>query len=51
MPKTELMDLIEKHRLLDEAIRSNREHFVSDWNGTHPFVERFLGLRPPEIVL
>jgi aspartate/methionine/tyrosine aminotransferase len=42
-----LLDLVEKHQLLDDAIRKERKHFVSDWNGTHPFVGEFLG---PEIL-
>ena len=42
-----LLDLVEKHQLLDDAIREDRKHFVSDWNGTHPFVSEFLG---PEIL-
>jgi aspartate/methionine/tyrosine aminotransferase len=38
-----LIDLIKKHRALDSAIRENRERFISDWNGDHPFVESYLG--------
>jgi aspartate/methionine/tyrosine aminotransferase len=46
MRRNSLLGLIEKHRLLDESICNQRDHFISDWNGAHPFVERFLG---PEI--
>lgn len=38
-----LLDLVERHQLLDDTIREERKHFLSDWNGTHPFVEEFLG--------
>lgn len=38
-----LGDLIARHRLLDEAILHSREPFLSDWNGSHPFVKAFLG--------
>lgn len=38
-----LIDIIEKHRALDFALKENREHFISDWNGDHPFVESYLG--------
>jgi len=43
----DLTQLIEKHRALDAAVKSNREHFLSDWNGDHPFVEQYLG---PELL-
>jgi aspartate/methionine/tyrosine aminotransferase len=45
--KTSLADLIEKHKALDGAIEDGREGFLSDWNGDHPFVERYLG---PELL-
>jgi aspartate/methionine/tyrosine aminotransferase len=41
--KASFNQLIERHRSLDLAIRDNREYFLSDWNGGHPFIERFLG--------
>jgi len=47
MSQSQALDgLIKKHRLLDDAIANNRERFPSDWDGTHPYVGRFLG---PEI--
>jgi histidinol-phosphate/aromatic aminotransferase/cobyric acid decarboxylase-like protein len=45
--KTSLANLIEKHKALDGAIKDDREGFLSDWNGDHPFVERYLG---PELL-
>src|SRR5690242_9009928 len=42
-----LADLVERHQLLDESLRKDRKHFISDWNGTHPFVGEFLG---PELL-
>jgi aspartate/methionine/tyrosine aminotransferase len=45
--KANLTDLIEKHRTLDAAIKNDRKHFLSDWNGEHPFVEHYLG---PELL-
>jgi hypothetical protein len=39
--KTNLADLIEKHKALDVAIKDDRGDFLSDWNGEHPFVERY----------
>jgi hypothetical protein len=36
-------DLIERHRALDTLLRDRRNSFLSDWNGTHPFVDDFLG--------
>ena len=46
--KPALIDqLIEKHRSLDRVLAAGRDHFLSDWNGTHPFVNDFLG---PELV-
>lgn len=41
--KSPIFELIEKHRALEAEIRNNREHFISDWNGEHPFVGQFLG--------
>jgi hypothetical protein len=43
MRKRDVLDLIEKHQLLDDALRNRRGQFVSDWNGSHPFVDHFLG--------
>ena len=43
MRRNSLAYLIEKHHLLDESLRDERDHFVSDWNGAHPFVKKFLG--------
>src|SRR5215212_7494121 len=45
--KPNLTDLIEKHRALDASVKNNREHFLSDWNGDHPFIEHYLG---PELL-
>lgn len=39
----DLTELIDKHRALDVAIKNNREDFLSDWDGGHPFVKEFLG--------
>ena len=41
--RLDLLDLVEKHQLLDDAIKKERGQFVSDWNGTHPYVSEFLG--------
>jgi hypothetical protein len=42
--KTPLISqLIERHRALDLLLAARRDHFLSDWNGTHPFVHDFLG--------
>jgi histidinol-phosphate/aromatic aminotransferase/cobyric acid decarboxylase-like protein len=46
MSPADLDDLFTRHRLLDDAIARDREHFPSDWNATHPYVREFLG---PEI--
>jgi hypothetical protein len=35
--------LIERHRALDLRLAERRDGFLSDWNGTHPFVHDFLG--------
>src|ERR1041385_8056522 len=45
--KANFTHLIEKHRALDAAIKDNREHFLSDWNGEHPLVKSYLG---PELL-
>jgi histidinol-phosphate/aromatic aminotransferase/cobyric acid decarboxylase-like protein len=45
--KPDLTLLIEKHKALEAAIKDSPEHFLSDWNGDHPFVERYLG---PELL-
>lgn len=45
--KSDLTKLIEKHKVLDAAINDGSEYFISDWNGEHPFVERYLG---PELL-
>jgi aspartate/methionine/tyrosine aminotransferase len=39
----DLRDFIEKHRALDVEIQRSSDGFLSDWNGSHPFVEQFLG--------
>ena len=36
-------ELVERHRALDVLLREQRSAFLSDWNGTHPFFEQFLG--------
>jgi len=36
-------ELIEKHRLLDDAIAKDRSRFPSDWDGTHPYAAEYLG--------
>lgn len=40
--KDALSSIVEKHRTLDGAIENEQESFISDWNGSHPFVKRFL---------
>ena len=45
--RRKLTALVELHQQLDVAIKENREHFLSDWNGDHPFVELYLG---PELL-
>ncbi|MDQ5826705.1 MAG: hypothetical protein M3441_21195 [Chloroflexota bacterium] len=49
MPRGRLTtsQLIEKHRALDRIINVRRDHFLSDWNGGHPLLKRFLG---PELL-
>jgi aspartate/methionine/tyrosine aminotransferase len=37
-----LWRIVEKHRALDGAVENSQEEFLSDWNGSHPFVARFL---------
>ena len=41
--KANLGLLIEKHRALDDSVLRDRRHFLSDWDGTHPLQEQFLG--------
>jgi aspartate/methionine/tyrosine aminotransferase len=43
LSRSALREMIERHRLLDDALIDKRDGFVSDWNGSHPFVEQFLG--------
>jgi len=43
VPKPDLSELIDKHRALDVAIKNHREDFLSDWDGGHPYVKKFLG--------
>ena len=38
-----ISQLIEKHRALDRVLSGHRDYFLSDWNGTHPFMADFLG--------
>lgn len=47
--KLALADLISKHRALEADIRENRDEFISDWNGQHPFTRGFLGPDFPKI--
>jgi len=37
-----LIAFIERHRALDGAVANDDGTFMSDWNGTHPFVREFL---------
>lgn len=37
-----LIAFIERHRALDGAVAADDGTFMSDWNGTHPFVRKFL---------
>lgn len=37
-----LLAFVERHRALDGAVASEGGKFMSDWNGTHPFVSEFL---------
>jgi aspartate/methionine/tyrosine aminotransferase len=46
-----LTELIAKHQTLESAIQGGREGFLSDWNGGHPFVTRFLGAGFAESIL
>src|SRR5438876_6770857 len=44
-----LVELLNKHRLLDAAIEEDRGSFLSDWNGAHPFMTQYAGAcLPPE---
>ena len=42
--KPNLALLIERHGTLDDSILHQRGHFLSDWDGTHPLQEQFLGV-------
>lgn len=35
--------LVSNHRALETAVACGRETFISDWNGSHPFANEFLG--------
>lgn len=41
--RPDLDALVQRHRLLEEAIEKNRAHFLSDWNCDNPFIDRLLG--------
>lgn len=48
-PSAPIVAFIERHRTLDGAVASAKGDFISDWNGSHPFVKDFLsgaGLKP-----
>jgi len=41
--RPDLDALVLKHRLLDNAIETNRDQFLSDWNCDNPLIEQLLG--------
>jgi hypothetical protein len=45
LEKVGLDEFIARHRDLEFTIQKGRENFISDWNGSHPFVEQFLGAK------
>jgi aspartate/methionine/tyrosine aminotransferase len=45
LEKVGLDEFIARHRDLEFTIQEGRRNFISDWNGSHPFVEQFLGAK------
>jgi aspartate/methionine/tyrosine aminotransferase len=41
--RPDLDALVQRHRLLDNAVLANRAQFISDWNCDNPLVEQLLG--------